>query len=87
MAWNLIPCLQFHPECEVGYTRFGGNCYKTETYDMNLLSALQTCQLQNSSLWAPRQQGEEIAIPGIFGYVITFILQQWDMIISPLISK
>lgn len=60
---NLKCCL----ECETGYKRFGGNCYKDEG-DGTLADALETCNSKGTMLWAPKKQGEEVMIPAIFGY-------------------
>ena len=54
-------------ECETGYKRFGGNCYKDEG-DGTLANALDTCHSKGTLLWAPKKQGEEVMIPAIFGY-------------------
>ncbi len=59
---NIKCCL----ECETGYKRFGGNCYKDEG-DSTLADALETCNSKGTMLWAPKKHGEEVMIPAIFG--------------------
>ena len=60
-------------ECENGYTRYGASCYKSET-DSSLADAVRVCRTNGNILWAPRRQGDEVAIPEIFGLVVLYII-------------
>ena len=54
-------------ECEDGYRRYAGNCYKMIETDLTMELALETCINMDSGWWAPKQQGEEVAIPRLVG--------------------
>ena len=53
-------------ECETEYKRFGGSCYIEEA-ESTLPDALKACHSKGTMLWAPKKQGDEVAIPALFG--------------------